>query len=319
MQFQSDILKRCWFLAGPTACGKSASGLILAKKIDAEIVSLDSMALFKGMDVGTAKPTADDRIQVPHHLIDLVSPAQEFSVADYFEAAHAVCVDIVNRNRVPLFVGGTGLYLRTLLRGVFDGPPADWVLRKQLEQQMAEQPADWLWNELKELDPVAAEKLHANDTRRLIRAIEVVKTTGQPLSEQQQQHPLPEAERPHNVFWLHPDRAWLHGRINDRVNTMIDDGLVDEVRTLLQADPPISRTARQGLGYKEMIQHLEGGCTLPQAIEMIQTRTRQFAKRQHTWFRNLEECREIEIGEPQDPGDIARQILDIAQTQTIQP
>ncbi|MCL4109038.1 UNVERIFIED_CONTAM: hypothetical protein GTU68_032161 [Idotea baltica] len=311
MKIPSDILKRCWFLAGPTACGKSASGLILADTIGAEIVSLDSMALFRGMDIGTAKPSSAERAQVPHHLIDVALPSDDFSVADYFDAACQACEDIVERGRIPLFVGGTGLYLRAILRGVFDGPPADWDLRKSLEQL----PPESLWGKLNEQDPVAAEKLHPNDTRRLIRAIEVITTTGKLLSEQQRQDPLPEDERPRNIFWLHPDRDWLYDRINQRVKTMVDDGLVEEVRRLLGAQPPISRTARQGLGYKEMIKHLEKECTLSQATEMIQTRTRQFAKRQHTWFRNLEECRAIDIGRPQSTSEIVSSIMDVADTE----
>ena len=310
MKFPSDILRRCWFLAGPTACGKSASGLILAELIGAEIVSLDSMALFRGMDIGTAKPSNKDRARVAHHLIDVALPSDNFSVADYFTAARIACEDIVQRGQIPLFVGGTGLYLRTILRGVFDGPAADWALRSELEQL----PSYVLWKKLEKQDSVAAGKLHPNDRRRLIRAIEVITTTGKALSEQQQQEALPEAERPPNVFWLNPDRGWLRERIDRRVEAMIEDGLVDEVRHLLAAEPPISRTAQQGLGYKEIIEYLKDACTLPQATEMIQTRTRQFAKRQHTWFRNLEECRAIDIGQPRDPAEIVNRIMEVAET-----
>jgi tRNA dimethylallyltransferase len=309
MQFPQDILQRCWFLAGPTACGKSATGLILADCIGAEIVSLDSMAIFRGMDVGTAKPSASERQRIPHHLIDIASPADEFSVADYVEAAMTVCHEIIGRNRVPLFVGGTGLYLRAILRGVFNGPSANWTLRKQLEEQSAANSEQWLWDRLQEIDPEAAERLHANDKRRLIRAIEVVQATGQPLSKLQQQAPLPQSQQPDHVFWLKPERDWLYDRINARVIKMIEHGLVDEVQRLLKADSPISRTARQGLGYKEIISHLEGRLSLSQAIEMIQTRTRQFAKRQHTWFRNLEECRSVDIGRQESERAIADRIL----------
>jgi tRNA dimethylallyltransferase len=309
MQFSLDILKRCWFLAGPTACGKSDAGLELARRIDAEIVSLDSMALYRGMDVGTAKPSADARALVPHHLIDVIDPHEEYAVADYLHAAETVCRSIWERGRTPLFVGGTGLYLRAILRGVFDGPPADWEFRALMEREAAENEPGYLHRRLKEVDPASATVLHPNDARRLIRALEVWHVTGRPLSEQQQQLPLPRELRPPCVFWLSPPRDWLYRRIDQRVEAMLAAGLVEEVRRILSADPPPSRTARQALGYKELIDHLTGRISLEQAVERIQTSTRQFAKRQHTWFRNLEECKPIEITGDETPSELAEMVL----------
>jgi tRNA dimethylallyltransferase len=312
MQFSPNLLHQCWFLAGPTACGKSAVGLELAEFIEAEIVSLDSMSLYRGMDIGTDKPSPKNRLRVPHHLIDIIDPHEEFSLVEYVETAERICRTIVSRNRVPLFVGGTGLYLRGILRGVFDGPAADWEFRRNCELQAQNNGPDYLHAELQKVDPDAAKTLHKNDTRRLIRALEVFHLTGKPLSEQQQQAPLPPGQRPQHVYWLNPSRERLYDRINSRVQRMMEQGLLDEVRTLLMAENPISRTARQGLGYKEVIDFLNGDLGMNELVNLIQTRTRQFSKRQHTWFRNLQECRPIDVTGDESPAEVTKIILKIA-------
>ena len=309
MQFAVDLLRRCWFLAGPTASGKSAVALPLARRLDAEIVSLDSMTLYRGMDIGTAKPSREERQEVPHHLIDVIEPHEEFSVADYVAAAERACREIVGRGRVPLFVGGTGLYLRGVLRGVFEGPPADWDLRRRLEAEAAEAGGAVLHRRLQQVDPQAATVLHPNDTRRVVRALEVYQITGRPLSEQQRQEPLPPGERPEHVYWLQPPRDWLYARINQRVDAMFAAGLVDEVRRLLASDKPLSHTARQALGYKEVIDALQGGDRLEQAVEQVKTRTRQFAKRQHTWFRNLVECQPVAMAGEETAEELAERVV----------
>jgi tRNA dimethylallyltransferase len=308
MQFDLELLKRCWFLAGPTASGKSAAGLELARRLGAEILSLDSMAIYRGMDIGTAKPTQAEQREIPHHLIDVIDPHEEYSLADYVAHAETAASDIAGRGKAVLFVGGTGLYLRGVLRGVFDGPSADWELRRELEAAALESD-DYLYERLKAIDPAAAAKLHPRDHRRLIRAIEVHHVTGQPLSAQHRQGPLPEADRPRNVFWIHPPRDWLHDRINRRVEDMLEQGLIAEVEKLLASPLPLSRTARQGLGYKEVIDHLEGRTSYDEMVDLIKRRTRQFAKRQHTWFRNLEECRAINIQGTETPAQLAEMIL----------
>lgn len=298
----SDVLKQCLFLAGPTASGKTEISLAIAEKLGRiEIVSLDSMTLYRGMDIGTAKPTPGELTRVPHHLIDVIAAHEEFSVADYLSAARTACEQIVQRGHRPLFVGGTGLYLRSVLRGVFEGPPADWSIRGRLEQQAADAARKgdgyWLMRQLEKVDSESALRLHPNDARRLIRALEVFEITGKPLSAQQQQPAMPPEQRPAHVYWIDGPREWLHERIDRRVDVMFDRGLLDEVRQLLRASPPISHTARQGLGYKELMDALHDNPDaalsdgeLKAAKELIQTRTRQFAKRQCTWFRNLEEC-----------------------------
>ena len=295
MRFPTPLLQHCWFLAGPTACGKTATGIALAERIGAEIVCLDSMTIYRGMDIGTAKPTPEERARVPHHLLDIRDPHEEFSTAEYMTAALSVCEGIVSRGKIPLFVGGTGLYLRSLLRGVFEGPAADWTLRRELERFAAEHGAEALHARLAQVDPPTAQRLHVNDQRRVIRALEVHTLTGQPASSLQQESPLPSDERPQHVYWLNPDRAILRQRISQRVDAMFAARLVDEVASLLRSPRGLGRTARQALGYREVLSHLEDGLPLSEAIEQLKTHTHQFAKRQRTWFRNLEELQAIDI------------------------
>lgn len=296
MPIDPSLLRQCWFLAGPTASGKSAVAMLLARQLGAEIIALDSMTLYRGMDIGTAKPTAEDQSAVRHHLIDVLDPHEDFSVAQYLVLAEGAIQDILARGGVPLFVGGSGLYLRSLLRGVFEGPPADWNLRRQLEQEVEQAGVLALHERLRAIDPLTAARLSPNDVRRVSRAIEVHTLTGQPLSEQQKQLPLPPEERPRRVYWLDAPRPWLHERIDRRVLEMLEAGLIEEVRGLLTRRPPLGPTARQGLGYKEVIDWLEQGSgSLSDVAVTIQTRTRQFAKRQCTWFRNLEECQPVPL------------------------
>ena len=358
MTFTPDLLRQCWFLAGPTACGKTAVSLALAERLNAEIVVLDSMTVYRGMDIGTAKATPAEQARVPHHMLDIVDPHEDFSLAEYLTAAEACCREIRGRGRTPLFVGGTGLYLRGVLRGVFEGPAADWPLRHELAARAVTDGAESLHHELAQFDAATAARLHPNDIRRVIRAIEVYRLTGRPLSDQHENRPRPLTERTPHVYWLSPNRDWLHARINLRVEQMFTAGLISEVQSLIVSPRPLSQTARQALGYKEVIDWL---ATLPNRVvaapnagpdvntpaskpdaqakdaasetfacasgldetldrlatspprvlvELIQTRTRQFAKRQHTWFRNLEECVPIEIGNDDDMETLAERITD---------
>lgn len=310
MQISSDILQHAWILAGPTAVGKTAVALELAERIGAEIVALDSMTLYRRMDIGTAKPTAEERARVPHHLLDVIEPHDEYSLAEYVSAAETACREILTRSRVPLFVGGTGLYLRGVLRGVFEGPAADWDFRRRWDSIATDQGDSALHARLAEVDPVSAARLHPNDRRRVIRALEVFELTGRPLSEQQEQPPRSPAERPARVYWFSAPREWLYERINRRVEAMFAAGLLDEVRALRAEPQGLGRTARQALGYKETLTHLEGRCSLPETVAAIQTRTRQFAKRQHTWFRNLEECVPFEISGEETAREIAERLAE---------
>ncbi|MCA9048257.1 MAG: tRNA (adenosine(37)-N6)-dimethylallyltransferase MiaA [Planctomycetaceae bacterium] len=309
MRLDEGHLRQCWFLAGPTAAGKTALSVTLAARLNAEIVSMDSMAIYRNMNIGTAKPSAAEQQNIPHHLIDIVDAHEEFSVAQYVAAAENAVAGILRRGRVPLFVGGTGLYLRSLLRGVFQGPEADWNLRRELQAQAESQGREWLHQQLQQLDPVTARRLHINDMRRIIRAIEVCRLTGKPMSDQHAEHAVPPDRRPRHVYWIEPPRDQLQQRIDQRVDAMMQAGLLQETRRLLEQQPPPGRTARQALGYRELIDHLENGTPLDQAVDRIKLGTRQFAKRQHTWFRNLEECTAIAVDCSTDPEAIVERIL----------
>jgi tRNA dimethylallyltransferase len=296
---------RAWFLTGATASGKSALGLLLAERLGAEIVSLDSMALYRGLDIGTAKPSRADQTAVPHHLIDVLEPDQDYSLADYVTAAHRVVDEIRSRGREPLFVGGTPLYLKALLRGIFTGPAADWELRHRL----AEAPPGELHARLAGIDPPTAARLHPNDTRRLIRAIEVHEKTGRPMSAWQQQFDRARPAAECRVFVLdwRPDE--LRPRIDRRVDAMFAEGLVDEVRGILARGVSLGRTAGQAVGYREVLEHLEGQADLAATIERVKFATHRFARRQRTWFRSLSECRTIEMSPGVGPGDALPRIL----------
>ena len=282
--------------------------MVLAHQLDAEIISLDSMAIYRGMDIGTAKPSFPERQHILHHLIDIADPHQEFSVAEFVCLAAEAAGSIVERGHTPLFVGGTGLYLRSILRGISEGPEADWELRRRLEQQARTHGRQWLHDQLTACDPATASRLHHNDLRRIIRALEVFELTGKPISDDQHHLPRPEDERPRVVVWLEPPRDWLRDRIDRRVDQMMEAGWLEETRRLIQHDPPPGRTACQALGYRELIEHLQGCMTLDAAVGQIKIATRQFAKRQHTWFRNLVECRALPITGEESPDEIAGKI-----------
>lgn len=298
----------CWFLTGATAVGKTAVGIALAQRIGAEIISLDSMAIYRGMDIGTAKPSAPERSIAPHHLVDIVEPNQEYSVAQYVDAAAATVAEIRSRGKEPLFVGGTPLYLKSLLRGLFEGPPADWQLRNEIEQELALVGQQALYDRLQQVDPVAASHIHPHDTRRLIRALEVFRATGEPISHQQLQFEEGRQAEECRVFVLRRKREELHARIEGRVEAMIDAGLVDEVRQLIANGHELGRTARQAVGYREALAYLAGEYDHNELIERIKARTRRFAKRQGTWFRSLSECRFADIAGDVDAPSIADKI-----------
>ena len=288
-------------------------GVELAERLNAEIISLDSMALFQGMDIGTAKPTAADRARVPHHLLDLVPPSDDFSLSEYIDAAHEKIREIRSRGREVLFVGGTPLYLKSLLRGVYQGPPADWAFRRQIEDELKTVPVSALHERLQVIDPLMASKLHPNDKRRIIRGLEVYRLTGKRLSHLQTQFDEGQPASHARVFVLHWPREELHRRIDARVDQMFALGLVDEVRGLLSRHGPLSRTALQAVGYREVSEYLQTGeISLSDCIERVKARTRQFARRQETWFRSLSECRFIAQDSDQSPADAAESILALA-------
>lgn len=300
----------CWFLTGPTAAGKTAVGLGLAERIGAEIISLDSMTLYRGMDIGTAKPTAEDQARVPHHLLDLVPPTDDFSLAEYLDAAHEKISDIKSRGKEVLFVGGTALYLKSLLRGVYQGPPPDWDFRQAIEVELAKVGLPELHKRLMVIDPLLAAKLHPNDKRRIIRALEVFRVTGQPLSHRQTHFDEGRPAVECKVFVLSWPRDELHRRIDARVDAMFAAGLVDEVRGLIKNYGTLSRTASQAVGYREVMEHIAApASSLSGCIELVKARTRQFARRQETWFRGLSECTFVPQAMEQQPAEVMEQIV----------
>ncbi|REJ65291.1 MAG: tRNA (adenosine(37)-N6)-dimethylallyltransferase MiaA [Planctomycetota bacterium] len=314
----------CWFLTGPTASGKTALSLELAERLGAEILSLDSMAVYRRMEIGTAKPDTATRARVAHHLIDLVEPTEDFSISQYLEHAHRAVDDIRSRGREALFVGGTPLYLKALLRGLADGPPGDPELRAQLESEAEQQGSAELHARLAEVDPEAARRVHPHDTRRIVRALEVFAKMGQPMSDYQQHFAQGRAAKDCRVFVLNWPRDVLHQRINARVETMFVEGLVEEVRGLLADYGRLGTTAAQAVGYREVIQYLDGAraphsrrsatadlsppVDLPQTIELTKARTRQFARRQLIWFRGLSECRWIGMSDQTNVAELAARI-----------
>lgn len=302
-------LPDAWYLTGPTASGKTAVGVELAKRLGAEILSLDSMAVYRGMDIGTAKPGVRERAEVAHHLIDVVDPPEEFSVAQYVDAAHAKAGALRSAKKEPLFVGGTPLYLKSLLRGIFQGPPADWEFRRQIEEEVERVGIDKLRDRLWQVDPLSASKLHPNDLRRMVRALEVARLTGQPLSHWQTQFDEGRPAHERKVFVLHWPREVLHQRIDARVEQMFANGLVEETQRLLAQFRELGRTAAQAVGYREVIDHLQGQHNLQQAMQLVKQRTHQFARRQETWFRSLSECRWIEMHEGESASEVAERIL----------
>ncbi len=299
----------CWFLTGPTASGKTQVGLELASLLGAEIISLDSMTVYRGMNIGTAKPKAKDLATVSHQLIDIIEPNKTFSVSDYVALAEGKIAEIRDHGREVLFVGGTPLYLKALLRGMFDGPPADWEFRQQVEKEIQTVGIEALHQRLEQVDPLAADKLHPNDKRRIIRALEVYKLTGQPISHLQTQFDEDNPTESCKVFVLRWPREVLHERINDRVEQMFAAGFVDEVRGLRERYGELSQTASQAVGYREVIEHLHGERNLEETIGAVKTRTRAFARRQETWFRSLGECRPVQLSDELHAKAVAERIV----------
>ena len=298
------LVDRAVVLTGPTASGKSELGIRLAERIGGEILSLDSIAVYREMDIGTAKPTEADRGRVPHHLIDLVWPTRDFSVACYLKAAHAKVDDLCARGVVPIFVGGTPMFLKGVLRGFDPGPPADWEFRQAVEADLIRFGGEALRERLRQVDPLAAHRIGPNDTRRMIRALEVARYTGQPLSHRQTQFDRGRDADQCRVFALRWQRGELHERINARVESMFAGGLVDEVRGLLQRHGTLSRTASQAVGYRELIEWIEHGGDLAEVQQAVAAHTRQLARRQETWFRSFSEIRGIDASAGSDPEDM---------------
>ena len=292
------------FLVGPTASGKSEAGVLLAEALGAEILSLDAMAVYRGMDVATAKPDPELRRRVPHHGLDLVSPHEEFHLKAFLDVARATMEDTQRRGKPLLAVGGTGFYLHRLREGLFEGPGADWGLREALETRALPD----LRAELETLDPEAAAAIGAGDLRRTVRALEVSRKTGRPLSDWQRRETRGGMEGV--LLGIRRDPEDLRGRIDRRVESMFAAGLVEETRRL--AAGGLSRSASQAIGTKEVLGHLRGECGLEEAVEQVKLRTRQFSKRQMTWFRRFPDLRWVDAASGESAESLARRLLEVA-------
>ena len=274
-------------VVGPTATGKTKMGVALAKRFDGEVVSVDSMQLYRGMAIGTAAPTQEEMEGIPHHMVAVADPAESWSAARYVHAADACVQDILGRGKLPVLVGGTGLYLDALIRGTdFAAGSQGTELRRQLQRRARQEGVEALLEELRRIDPAAAQKLHLRDEKRIIRALEVWYETGCTITE----HDRQERQRPpkYNALYIgldFLDRQDLRDRIDKRVDTMVEQGLLEEVETLLASGLPRDATALQAIGYKQFLAVAEGTATRQEAIEEVKLRSRQYAKRQLTWLR----------------------------------
>ena len=274
-------------IVGPTASGKSALALTLAERLGGEIVSCDSMQIYRGMDIGTAKPTLAERAAVPHHLIDIAEPEEAFSAVEYMAAASEAVADILSRGKLPIFCGGTGLYLDAFLRGEsVETPGADPAVREELAALAAQRGGEYLHALLAEVDPESAAAIHQNNLRRVIRALELYRTTGVTKTEWDRRSREVPARFDATVLGLsYTNREILYERIERRVDQMLAEGLLEETRTLAARGVfERSPTAAAAIGYKELLPYLAGECTLADAVAALKTATRRYAKRQMTWF-----------------------------------
>ena len=276
-------------ITGPTASGKTALSISRAKALGAEILSCDSMQIYREMDIGTAKATPEERAEVPHHLLDIVSPHESFSVEEYRSAALSAARDVVSRGRMPIFVGGTGLYVDSLTRGVsLDSPESDPEYRDRILAELkSDGDVSALWERLRAVDPESAEKIHKNNVKRVIRALEIFEKTGKPKSLLDKETKGAPSEIFVGMITLDfHNRETLYERVDRRVDIMMEEGLLPEVEGLLKKGMLTDGTAAQAIGYKEIVLYLEGKVTLPEAVEQIKLASRRYAKRQLTWFRH---------------------------------
>jgi tRNA dimethylallyltransferase len=293
-------------LLGPTGVGKTGFSIFLAKALKTEIISADSMQVYRHMDTGTAKPSPAELKKVPHHLINIVSPDESFSAGLFKEKATKIINDLHSKNKIPVIVGGTGLYIRSLTRGLFDGPGADWLLREDLMEEEKRYGNGHLFNKLKTVDPEAAGKIDSNDLRRIVRALEVSLKERKRISEIQL-HSTKASDYDFIKIGLTRDRKELYRIIEERVDKMIRNGLLEETNRLMKMKP--KRTAVQALGYKEMALYIVGTIDFDEAVRLTQKRTRMYAKRQFTWFKKEPDITWVDLTGIMDADKIFTKII----------
>ncbi|MBW7905517.1 MAG: tRNA (adenosine(37)-N6)-dimethylallyltransferase MiaA [Phycisphaerae bacterium] len=306
--------KRIVTITGCTASGKSSVALRLAERLDAEIVSVDSMKIYRGMDIGTAKPSLADRQRIPHHLVDVADPWENFSAARFVELADAAVEQIHRRRRPVVAVGGTVMYLKFFYEGMFAGPPADAAVRDGIRRRAREEGLAALHAELAGVDPRAAERIHRNDLRRIERALEVYYLTGRPISALQEQWDGGGLRRPDwawRLIGLRRERDAASRRINARVREMVSAGLVEEARRVWSDPRGVSTAARQAVGYAELFEHFEGRMSLEAAIERIKINSRQLAKHQRTWLKRFGSMTWLDVAEDDTAEQVAERVLDL--------
>lgn len=295
-----------YFLLGPTASGKTSVSLVLAEKLNAEILSLDSMLVYRGMDIGTAKPSVEERAPVPHHLIDVVDPNEEFSVKQYLDAAAEVEADLFARGKAALYVGGTTMWFKALMFGLLEVPQASASIRQDLESALERGEIGALREELQSVDPAAWERIHENDTRRLQRALETYRQTGKPLSEWQSQWQAG-GDLTAPVALLDWPREVLRARVVERFGQMLEAGFLEEVHAI-QNGSGFGRTAGKAIGYRQILDHLEGQCTLEDALQKGITKTHVLIRRQMTWLRSFPGILKVPMEEGVDASVVANNL-----------
>jgi tRNA dimethylallyltransferase len=295
---------------GPTAVGKTAAALEAAGRLGAEIVSCDSMQVYRGMDIGTAKPSAEELKTVPHHLVNIVDPEERYDVARFLHDAEAAIGAIESRSVRSMLVGGTPMYLKAFLFGIFEGPAADPEMRKRLRREAGAHGTEALWQRLFEVDPDASSRIHPHDLRRIVRALEVYEKAGVPISELQNQWQAKHPPRLSTLVGLSRPRETLYRRIDERVDRMFADGLVDEVERLKERLGP---TASRALGYREVLDHLQGTITLQDTIAAVKHHTHNFVRKQMTWYRSLEGVDWIDMPDGESPARTAEEIVSLAE------
>ena len=300
-------MRKLVIIAGPTAVGKTASSILLAKKIGGEIISADSMQVYRGMDVGTAKIRKEEMEGVPHFLIDAFDPDEEFNIVIFQQLAKQAMEEIYARGHIPMIVGGTGFYIQSILYDIdfSQGDGENEALREHLEKEYDLIEADAMQEKLRLLDPISAGTIHKNNKKRVVRALEYALTQNEPISAHNEREKQKKSPYDYNFFVLNMDRKILYDRIEQRVDKMFDDGLVEEVRDLQHRGFHQNLVSMQGIGYKEVLEYLDGNCSLEEAIAQVKQSTRHFAKRQITWFKREKGAQWIDVTKFHSPQDLA--------------
>lgn len=301
--------KSVLFLVGPTSVGKSRIAVYLARFLSTDIISADSRQVYRGMDIGTAKPKKEEMKGIRHHMIDIINPDEPFSAGSYRKMVSGIIFKMHQTDMIPFVVGGTGLYIKAIAYGLWKGPTADWDLRRRLKEEEILNGEGYLYNKLTSIDPGSAKGIYPRDIVKIVRALEVFYITGRPLSYFHQLHAFAEDRYEPVMIGLRMNRRDLYRRIEDRVERMVEDGLIDEVRTLLDMGYEEDLNPMKGLGYKQMIGYIKGRYPIDEAINQIKRDTKRYAKRQFTWFNMERSIQWVEINEDEEELAITERIM----------